>query len=135
MSREERRIRLSDWHGSQSTVHGTRWPGYFSAAVNPAARSRSLAPAAVTRIAFRLSAEYAGTGRIPKYCSDSHRKRASQLRTAPARAALPVDEGGRTTEPVREVIERTETVTRTVVRQGPVEIRRVPAARGRDRMG
>lgn len=38
-------------------------------------------------------------------------------------------EGGRTAEPVREVVERTETVTRTVVRQGPVEVRTVPAVR------
>ncbi|GGP93561.1 hypothetical protein [Streptomyces melanogenes] len=73
--------------------------------------------------------DYSGVGRPPRYCKDSHRKRASELRTAQARADRPVDAGGRTTEPVREVIERTETVTRTVVRRGPGEVRRIPAAR------
>ncbi|WP_370424416.1 hypothetical protein AB8O64_37120 (plasmid) [Streptomyces sp. QH1-20] len=73
--------------------------------------------------------DYSGVGRPPRYCKDSHRKRASELRTAQARADRPVDAGGRTTEPVREVIERTETVTRTVVRRGPGEVRRVPAER------
>lgn len=62
---------------------------------------------------------YAGVGRPPKYCRDSHRKRASELRTAQRRAARPVDQGGQTTEPVRTVVERTETVTRTTVRSGP----------------
>ncbi|MEU9072568.1 hypothetical protein AB0D60_37505 [Streptomyces sp. NPDC048306] len=73
--------------------------------------------------------DYSGVGRPPRYCKDSHRKRASELRTAQARADRPVAAGGRTTEPVREVIERTETVTRTVVRRGPGEVRRIPAAR------
>lgn len=67
--------------------------------------------------------EYAGVGRPPLYCRDSHRKRASELRTAQRRAGRPVDEGGRTTEPVREVIERTETRTRTTVRRGPSKVR------------
>ncbi|WP_331764890.1 hypothetical protein [Streptomyces sp. NBC_01238] len=73
--------------------------------------------------------DYSGVGRPPRYCKDSHRKRASELRTAQARADRPVDAGGRTTEPVREVVERTETVTRTVVRRGPGEVRRIPAVR------
>lgn len=73
--------------------------------------------------------DYSGVGRPPRYCKDSHRKRASELRTAQARADRPVAAGGRTTEPVREVVERTETVTRTVVRRGPGEVRRIPAVR------
>jgi hypothetical protein len=66
--------------------------------------------------------EYEGVGRPPKYCRDSHRKRASEMRTAARRAARPVDEGGRTTEPVREVVERTETLLRTTVRRGPSKV-------------
>lgn len=66
---------------------------------------------------------YAGVGRPPKYCRDSHRKRASELRTAQKRAARPVDQGGQTSEPVREVVERTETVMRTTVRRGPAKLR------------
>ncbi|MFH9426419.1 hypothetical protein [Streptomyces sp. NPDC017529] len=66
---------------------------------------------------------YAGVGRPPKYCRDSHRKRASEARTAQRRAGRPVDQGGQTTEPVREVVERTETVTRTTVRRGPSKLR------------
>lgn len=66
---------------------------------------------------------YAGVGRPPKYCRDSHRKRASEVRTAQRRAARPVDQGGQTTDPVREVVERTETVTRTTVRRGPTKLR------------
>lgn len=66
---------------------------------------------------------YAGVGRPPRYCRDSHRKRASELRTAQRRSGRPVDEGGRTSEPVREVVERVETRTRTTVRRGWPEIR------------
>jgi hypothetical protein len=66
---------------------------------------------------------YEGVGRPPRYCRDSHRKRASELRTAERRAARAVEEGGRTTEPVREVVERTETVLRTTVRRGPSKVR------------
>lgn len=66
---------------------------------------------------------YAGVGRPPRYCRDSHRKRASEVRTAQRRAARPVDQGGQTTDPVREVVERTKTVTRTTVRRGPAEVR------------
>ncbi|MEV8347151.1 hypothetical protein [Streptomyces niveus] len=69
------------------------------------------------------SVAYAGVGRRPKYCSDVHRRRASELRTAQRRADRPVDEGGRTTEPQREVVERVETRTRTVVRRGPAKVR------------
>ncbi|MEU5547641.1 hypothetical protein AB0G85_35675 [Streptomyces sioyaensis] len=66
---------------------------------------------------------YAGVGRPPKYCRAAHRKRASELRTAQRRAGRPVDEGGQRTEPVREVVERTETLTRTTVRRGPAKLR------------
>jgi hypothetical protein len=66
---------------------------------------------------------YAGVGRPLKYCSDSRRRRASEVRTAARRAARPVSEGGWTTEPVREVVERTATVTRMTVRRGPAKLR------------
>ncbi|MCL7382216.1 hypothetical protein [Streptomyces sp. 35G-GA-8] len=69
---------------------------------------------------------YAGTGRPPKYCSDGHRKLASAERLALARAGRSGDDD-QSSEPVREVVERTVTVTQTVVRQGPV--RQVPATR------
>ncbi|MFE2943428.1 hypothetical protein ACFXKG_30895 [Streptomyces sp. NPDC059255] len=72
---------------------------------------------------------YTGKGRPPRYCSPAHRNRAYELRRAEKRADRPVSEGGRSPEPVREVVERTETVVRTVVREGPVEIRQVPARR------
>ncbi|MFC9431658.1 hypothetical protein [Streptomyces sp. NPDC056987] len=72
---------------------------------------------------------YTGKGRPPRYCSPAHRNRAYELRRAQERADRPVSEGGRSPEPVREVVERTETVVRTVVREGPLEIRRVPARR------
>ncbi|MGW6744829.1 hypothetical protein ACWGDX_29530 [Streptomyces sp. NPDC055025] len=49
------------------------------------------------------------------------------MRRAQALADRPVAEGGRSAEPVREVVERT--VTRTVVLQAPVEVRHVPATR------
>ncbi|MFG2884050.1 hypothetical protein ACGFYV_17430 [Streptomyces sp. NPDC048297] len=67
--------------------------------------------------------EYNGVGRPRQYCRDSHRSRASELRTVQRLAGLPVEKGGRTTEPVREVIERTETQTRTTVRTGPARLR------------
>ncbi|GGQ32971.1 hypothetical protein GCM10010249_59410 [Streptomyces roseolilacinus] len=66
---------------------------------------------------------YADAGRPPEDCRDSHRKRASEVRTAQRRAARPVDQGGQTAEPVRAVVERTETVTRTTVRRGPAKPR------------
>ncbi|GAA3754031.1 hypothetical protein GCM10023082_56930 [Streptomyces tremellae] len=69
---------------------------------------------------------YAGTGRPPAYCGAAHRTRAYELRRAQARAERPVGEGGRTREPVTQVVERTETVVRTVVR---TEQERVPATR------
>lgn len=56
---------------------------------------------------------YAGRGRPPRYCRPSHRRRASELRTAQARAERPVAEDGRSTEPVREVVKR------TVIRHAP----------------
>jgi hypothetical protein len=73
--------------------------------------------------------QYKGKGRPPQYCKAAHRTRAWELRTAQARAAQPVSEGGRTRQPVREVVERTETVVRTVVREGPVKVRVIPGVR------
>ncbi|GAA3141399.1 hypothetical protein GCM10017687_67630 [Streptomyces echinatus] len=55
-----------------------------------------------------------GRGRPPRYCSPVHRRRAWELRTAESRADRPVSQGGRTREPVREVVQRTETVVRTL---------------------
>ncbi|MGY4965117.1 hypothetical protein [Streptomyces sp. 900105245] len=48
-----------------------------------------------------------------------HRHRAWEVRSAEARADRPVSESGRSREPVREVVERTETVVRTVTRPAP----------------
>ncbi|MCF3960459.1 hypothetical protein [Streptomyces fuscigenes] len=72
---------------------------------------------------------YKGTGRPPKYCTAAHRTRAYELRTAQARAGRPPGEGGQVQEPVVRVVERTETIVRTVVRREPGEVREVPAAR------
>jgi hypothetical protein len=72
---------------------------------------------------------YKGAGRPPKYCGPAHRTRAYELRTAQARAGRPPGEGGLTREPVTRVVERTETIVRTVVRREPGEVREVPAAR------
>ncbi|GGZ40028.1 hypothetical protein [Streptomyces bluensis] len=71
-------------------------------------------------------AKYSGRGRPPRYCRPAHHRRAGEVRTAQERADRPVTEGGQDQRPVREVVERTETVVRTVVRQGPVQIWRVP---------
>ncbi|MEV6404027.1 hypothetical protein AB0M58_13920 [Streptomyces bobili] len=76
-----------------------------------------------------IPVHYKGKGRPPQYCSAAHRTRAWELRTAEARAARPVSDGGRTREPVREVVERTETVVRTVVREGPAKVRVIPGVR------
>lgn len=57
---------------------------------------------------------YSGRGRPRLYCSKSHRNRAWELRTAATRAG----DGTRTSEPVREVIERT-----TVVESPPNAVR------------
>ncbi|MEU5476728.1 hypothetical protein [Streptomyces mirabilis] len=73
--------------------------------------------------------QYKGKGRPPQYCSAAHRTRAWELRNAQTRAARPVSDGGRTQEPVREVVERTETVVRTVVREGPAKVKVVPGVR------
>ncbi|MEV6533697.1 hypothetical protein AB0M86_29565 [Streptomyces sp. NPDC051639] len=74
---------------------------------------------------------YSGRGRPPRYCSPVHRRRAWEVRTAEERAGRPVSEGGRTTEPVREVVQRTETVARTLAVQdaGPVSPAPRPAQR------
>ena len=58
---------------------------------------------------------YGGRGRPPRYCTPAHRRRAWELRSAQARAERPVSDGGLSREPVREIVERTETVVRTVV--------------------
>jgi hypothetical protein len=55
---------------------------------------------------------------VPKYCTQSCRQRAYELRTAEARRDRDAAAGLLREEPVRELVERTETVTRTVVRQG-----------------
>ncbi|MFG2437961.1 hypothetical protein [Streptomyces sp. NPDC048508] len=60
---------------------------------------------------------YTGRGRPPRYCSPVHRRRAWEVRSAEKRAGRPVSEGGRSTEPVREIVQRTETVVRTQVLQ------------------
>lgn len=65
--------------------------------------------------------EYSGRGRPPRFCTDSHRKRwheREKARVELGDAPAP--------EPVREVIERTETVVRTVVRKGPTVLHQVP---------
>ncbi|MGW1534436.1 hypothetical protein [Streptomyces aureus] len=58
---------------------------------------------------------YSGRGRPPRYCSPVHRRRAWEVRTAEARAGRPVSEGGRTSDPVREIVQRTEPVVRARV--------------------
>lgn len=50
---------------------------------------------------------YSGKGRPPRYCSPVHRRRAWELRTAQARAERPVTDGGKSREPVREIVQRT----------------------------
>jgi len=62
---------------------------------------------------------YKGSGRPARYCSPAHRQRDYELRTATARAQTATAQGERSTAPVREVVERVETRTRTVIRQGP----------------
>ncbi|WP_326844559.1 hypothetical protein OHB33_41160 (plasmid) [Streptomyces sp. NBC_01558] len=58
---------------------------------------------------------YSGRGRPPRFCSPVHRRRAWEVRSAEERASRPVSEGGRSTDPVREIVQRTETVVRTRV--------------------
>ncbi|MFD7678460.1 hypothetical protein [Streptomyces sp. NPDC060187] len=58
------------------------------------------------------SVVYSGRGRPPRFCSPVHRRRAWEVRSAEERAGRPVSEGGRSTEPVREIVQRTETVMR-----------------------
>ncbi|MFI6434946.1 hypothetical protein [Streptomyces sp. NPDC050759] len=70
----------------------------------------------------------ASRGRPPRYCSPVHRRRAWELRTAQDRAERPVSDGGQCREPVREVVQRTETVVRTVVLQDPDRIPLAPRA-------
>ncbi|MFD6826216.1 hypothetical protein ACFWC5_38675 [Streptomyces sp. NPDC060085] len=62
-----------------------------------------------------------GRGRPPRFCSPVHRRRAWEVRSADERAGRPVSEGGRTTDPVREIVQRTETVVRTRVVPGSLE--------------
>ncbi|MFD4050173.1 hypothetical protein ACFWSF_32265 [Streptomyces sp. NPDC058611] len=65
---------------------------------------------------------YSGTGRPAKFCSAGHRKRWHEREKAKAEL------GSADAPPiVREVIERTETVVRTVVRKGPMALQPVPA--------
>lgn len=72
---------------------------------------------------------YSGRGRPPRYCSPAHRRRAWELRTAQDRAQRPVSDGGKSRAPVREVVQRTETVVRTVLRQEPAPSLPRPAQR------
>ncbi|MFD5415239.1 hypothetical protein [Streptomyces nojiriensis] len=65
---------------------------------------------------------YSGTGRPAKFCSAGHRKRAHERDKAKAELGL-----ADAPPTVREVIERTETVVRTVVRKGPTVLHPVPA--------
>ncbi|MFG2441093.1 hypothetical protein [Streptomyces sp. NPDC048508] len=58
---------------------------------------------------------YTGRGRPPRYCGPVHRRRAWEVRTAEERAGRPVSDGGRTSEPVREIVQRTEMIVRTQV--------------------
>jgi hypothetical protein len=66
---------------------------------------------------------YGGVGRPPKFCCDDHRKRWHERENA--KKALGLDTTA--PEPVREVIERTETRVRTVVRKGPTVLQPVLA--------
>lgn len=66
--------------------------------------------------------EYSGTGRPPKFCTAGHRKRWHERKKAKAELGRADD----TREPVREVIERTETIVRTIVRKGPAVLQPVP---------
>jgi hypothetical protein len=59
---------------------------------------------------------YLGSGRPPKYCSQNCRQRDYEVRTAEARRDVDAAAGRLREGPVRELVERTETVTRTVVR-------------------
>ncbi len=65
---------------------------------------------------------YLGSGRPPKYCTQSCRQRAYELRSAGTRADRDLAAGRRRDEPVRELVERVETVVKTVVRQAPPEV-------------
>lgn len=64
---------------------------------------------------------YGGVGRPPKFCCDDHRKRWHERENAKKELGLEA-----APEPVREVIERTETRVRTVVRKGPTVLQPVP---------
>ncbi|MGW6485678.1 hypothetical protein [Streptomyces sp. NPDC055056] len=77
---------------------------------------------------------YSGRGRTPRFCSPVHRRRAWEVRSAEERAGRPVSEGGRSTEPVREIVQRTETVVRTRVVPGSVEGRVQQAPRSAQRL-
>ena len=57
---------------------------------------------------------YKGTGRPPRFCSDAHRTRWWEVDSAEKRKKKDAAEGKLRTEPVREVVERTETVVRNV---------------------
>jgi hypothetical protein len=71
---------------------------------------------------------YSGRGRPPRYCTPVHRRRAWELRSAQERAERPVSDGGQSREPVREVVERTQTVVRTVVLRDQDKVPLAPRA-------
>ncbi|MET7826990.1 hypothetical protein ABZT23_20175 [Streptomyces sp. NPDC005386] len=74
---------------------------------------------------------YSGRGRPPRFCRPVHRRQAWEVRSAEERAGRPVSEGGRSTEPVREIVQRTETVvsTRAVLEAGLMSLAPRPAQR------
>ncbi|MFF4034366.1 hypothetical protein ACFYZ2_32260 [Streptomyces sviceus] len=61
------------------------------------------------------SAALAAHDRAPAGASSAHRRRAWELRGAQDRAERPVSDGRQSRVPVGEIVERTQTVVRTVV--------------------
>ncbi|WP_405675454.1 hypothetical protein OG848_47480 (plasmid) [Streptomyces canus] len=57
-----------------------------------------------------------------------HRRRAWELRSAQDRAERPVSDGGQSREPVREIVERTKTVVRTVALRDEDKVPPAPRA-------
>lgn len=97
---------------SLDLAHGTR--------TGPTPSASMTAPPARNVVATRTCA-WCGremtltqrTGRPRRYCSKNCRNRASEARTLAPRLALKLAAGRLTTEPVREVVQRTTTVNPT----------------------
>ena len=70
--------------------------------------------------------QYKGRGRPPQYCGAAHRTRAWELRRAQDSLAC---SAGRPRQTIREVVERTETIVRTEVREAPAKVKVVPGVR------